>query len=146
MTKRVPLTLEQANALKPGDPFLNLENGSTQVVVSKEEGTFSCFVEPEWIWSVPEADYESPTQTSVGIYRFDEMAAYNAVWVSTLAQPMLDIAFSISSADRCLLKLKADGTVEANLDDVDEAARIFVESLAKYWLQTTGKSVVNVNA
>lgn len=146
MTKRVPLTLEQANALKPGDRFRDLGNGSVHVVVAKENGTFSCFMDEQWVWSVPEAKYEGPTQESDGIYKFDEMAAYDGVFLATLAQPAFDVAFSVSAGDRCLLKLKADGTVEANLDDVDEAARIFVESLSKYWLQTTGKSVVNVNA
>jgi hypothetical protein len=146
MTKRIPLTLEQANALKPGDRFLDLGNGSTQVVVEKDGDVG--FHEDKWVWAVAEADYVGPSQESDAIYMFDEMAAYQGVWLSTtqtgtLAPAKLDEVFSVYNEARRLLTLKADGTIEADLDDIDEGAKIFVESLAKYWLQTTGKSVVN---
>ena len=149
MTDRIALTLEQAKALKPGDRFLDIGNGSTQVVVQK--GSFSSFAENEWVCAVAEADYVGPTQECDAIYKFDEMAAYEGVWfdkpanVGTIvAAPKLDEVFSVFNETRKLLTLKADGTIEADLCDIDESAKIFVESLAKYWLQTTGKSVVNL--
>jgi hypothetical protein len=147
MTKRIPLTLEQANALKPGDRFLDLYNGSTQVVVEKDGNVVCGFYGDEWVWSVAEADYVGPTQECESIYKFDEMAASEGVWFETtpltFASPKLTEVFSVFKESRRLLTLKADGTIEADLDDIDEGAKIFVESLAKYWLQTTGKSVVN---
>ena len=42
-------------------------------------------------------------------------------------------SFRIFSNTRPLLTLKADGTVEANLGDIDEAARIFVDCISKEW-------------
>jgi hypothetical protein len=146
MTKRIPLTLEQAKALKPGDRFLDLGNGSTQVVVEKDGKP--AFGEDRWVWAVAEADYVGPTQESDAIYLYDEMAAYEGVWFETtpltFASPKLNEVFSVFKESRRLLTLRADGTIEADLDDIDEGAKIFVESLAKYWLQTTGKSVVNL--
>lgn len=149
MTDRIALTLEQAMALKPGDRFMDLDNGSIQVVVAK--GDHDAFSEDRWVWAVGEADYVGPTQESDAIYKFDEMAAYEGIWfdkpanVGTIvAAPKFDEVFSIFKESRKLLTLKADGTIEADLCDIDEGAKIFVESLAKYWLQTTGKSVVNL--
>jgi len=151
MTNRIALTLEQASALKPGDRFLDLGNGSTQVVVQKSSGAFSCFTEDQWVWAVAEADYVGPTQECDAIYKFDEMAAYAGVWFDKpanvgiiVAAPKLDEVFSVFKETRKLLTLKADGTIEADLCDIDEGAKIFVESLAKYWFQTTGKSVVSL--
>lgn len=145
MTKRIPLTFEQANALKSGDRFLDLYDGSTQVVVEKK-GLYT-YRENMWVWAVAEADYVGPAQECGSIYKFDEMAAYDGVWFETTPvtfdSPKLDEVFSVYKHAKCLLTLKADGTIEADIDDIDEGARIFVESLAKYWLQTTGKSVVN---
>lgn len=144
--KRIPLTLEQANALKPGDRFLDISNGSTQVVVEKKG--LDSFYEDKWVWAVAEADYVGPTQESDAIYLFDEMAAYEGAWFvttpATFTTPNLNEVFSIFKESRRLLTLRADGTIEADLCDIDEGAKIFVESLAKYWLQTTGKSVVNL--
>ncbi len=147
MTDRIALTLEQAKALKPGDRFLDLDTGSTQVVLQKDG--LDGFLEDRWVWSVAEADYVGPTQECESIYKFDEMAAYQGVWFETTAAgtftPVkLDEVFSVFKESRRLLTLKADGTIEADLCDIDEGARLFVESLAKYWLQTTGKSVVNL--
>ena len=147
MTDRIALTLEQAKALKPGDRFLDLANGSTQVVLQKNG--LDGFLEDRWVWSVAEADYVGPTQECESIYKFDEMVAYQGVWFETavagaLAAPKLDEVFSIFKESRRLLTLKADGTIEADLCDIDEGAKIFVESLAKYWLQTAGKSVASL--
>jgi hypothetical protein len=93
--------------------------------------------------------YTDPDQDADEIFKFDEMAAYQGVWFTTtqtgtLAPVKLDEVFSVFKEARKLLTLKADGTIEADLCDIDEGAKIFVESLAKYWLQTTGKSVVNL--
>lgn len=148
MTDRIALTFEQAKSLKPGDRFLDLDNGSTQVVLQKNG--LDGFLEDRWVWSVAEADYVGPTQECESIYKFDEMAAYQGVWFETtpsnfvVSASKLDEVFSIFKESRRLLTLKADGTIEADLCDIDEGAKIFVESLAKYWLQTTGKSVVTL--
>lgn len=147
MTKRIPLTLEQAAVLKPGDRFLDLYNGSTQVVVEKDK--LDAYREGQWVWSIDEADYVGPTQEPDAIYKFDEMAAYDGICFETalfgtLGSVNLDEVFSVFKDQKRLLTLKADGTIEADLCDIDEGAKIFVESLAKYWLQTTGKSVVNL--
>ena len=54
---------------------------------------------------------------------------YGAPPLSPLAPPVV----SIMGEGRILLQLKTDGTVVANLDDCDEAAKAFVYSLRKYW-------------
>jgi hypothetical protein len=44
--------------------------------------------------------------------------------------------------NRPLLTLKADGTVEGEIEDASEAARLFVESLRGYFPQTTQSDVL----
>lgn len=42
-------------------------------------------------------------------------------------------AISVTSHGRCILKLNHDGTVEANLNDMDETVRVFLQVLREQW-------------
>lgn len=72
---RVAMTPEQAMALKPGDKFLDLNDGHVEIVVNKD--SVGGYLEPTYTWSVPEGMFTDVGQSADAIYRYDEMAVFN---------------------------------------------------------------------
>jgi hypothetical protein len=72
---RTAMTLAQAQALKPGDKFRDLNDGHVEIVVNKD--SVGGYMEPAYTWSVPEGMFKDVGQHADAIYRYDEMAAFN---------------------------------------------------------------------